>query len=1249
MVDRNITPRAARAARRNQIRALAEMRNFRVRVFVSRLSTAAVLIQRHILQSFNPTVFTLFNAIQRAIRLQPDFQNITIFYEQQGGIVNPVTLLPQFLEDFDVFRERVEQIASPIRGIGSDGFIVGQGEPVFELDTRLFDVRSLRARLLGADVPFPGGPRGGVWEHPKNLGGVWKSSLMEWKYPDAKHTDTVALDGFCVRLLADRIFEYNVQWQSLDAVSRNDWDVFRRHVAHAGKIIKKVDPTYVMVNYQMAFDFLSKIVWSIHRNEIDVLNMSRVIVFPQGNYNGKWKVAVPLELFDHSGRVPYAPNVLPVLFQRNHVDAPILDDNRCLTMHPDMFWVVGCGRNIYIAKARVRTNAVNFTPSPWTPVEDVRISNLGTNWIIGDSSEYMSCKSLLNAQCGLKKHAYVSFDIETAPKDKLHGGDGSFACISCSASWIEHDDLEASDEEFLERVNTLMENNTLDWVGDDCIQGFLTWINGFSDGYDKVTVVTFNGARFDHQLLLAEVLKHHGFQKRNGLGDKYQPKSLHKTRGKFVNFNWLNISLFDLALHIASSLQKAGKSFGVPSRWRKIEGGPEHSEIQDIFARLGHDMWITARGVEYQKLCDYRRYGKNDATCTIILYRQFVHAYRKMDLYNLENTIGAQAYQAFKETLPSVREEIREDLERTHTKEELRELNILGMLPRLTPEEDDMERSNVVAGAVKLPNGPVSLRGKVIESLDVTSQYPTSMIKDADGWFGAGLRDLVERPTLEQCKLNTHVGKFLIDVCQWPVWQRTGHVLFPYKQMGIKKTALNEERPMVLKNHWNPDRNNFDRDHELTPKEEDWVTSAKLTGVLVGNLELRTMIEEGCTVTVHECLIHRNRIAGSVLFAVMEKWEKTKAFEDSRKGTSQYNGALREVAKLLLNSLSGKLMQGWYTETIEIVADKELVKKFDQYSLKRQVPALRNYVESVWFVEVAKRIEDVQEKQYPVEWGKKVYEVSRMRMFNTIYKAAGRAVLYSDTDCAKGETNAFAPARQLLGMTYLPVHPQVLERFPAYGTMPLLPEHGKMFGIFEDEHKDMIKDRPELCIGGIIGKKCFGYSDGTTIKMSCKGMRGDAVWHEDQGMLRQLAEDIRTTKKERNKVEAYIRDHMSDDFVVLGEIDIWEARSDALLHQEVEHEKTLLRLVAEADPDDGVRRMKAVRLFQDIAERVVNEAYAIVFWMDRTTPTATAGMTMIDVAEHFTDIGKIVPRYGIKKVSRQNASLGAEWVDGHYD
>lgn len=1197
----------------------------------------------------NPSLEVMYAAVSRFQQNNPTLFNIAYAYLSQGREYWSTVGL-RHLNSFEDFQTEIARQLGQLPGQPGSGTLILDDDP----DEMFVDATKFEAyvelpgiRLRQFPGPGPYGPRGGAWEHPKGLGGLYASVAM-----DAEPHSPV--DTFCVRRLADSLLrEHPVhawRWEAMTDAGRNDWEVFTQTMHEIGRDVVRVDPCHIVIPYlpvaNLAFELLDELMQHnvTHANNLGLVLQQRKNEYPI--------MYIPLELLPFlQTQGPFSEVEFPVLYQSQHVDLPVLDENRNLVVAPGEFYVrltptVKNERKVEVMliKPALRKNSSaerhpSFRTKPLSsPLDD----NVSRGWKYGPGQFYDSSHNLISLEGD--KEMFVSFDVETGVVSERHGGRNAFEPFSASWCWIDNEDMGCPDWEFEQKLPDYKEVRTFDSVGKDCVFDFLAWIEAQAPKYKKITVVTVNGAKFDHEFLLDAVMR----RANHATAEGNKPKNLHLTNNKMVAFTWGKATVFDLNLHIPASLSKMGKDFAIPQDWRKIDDGPEHTVIQDLFARFGFDMWTSEELNEFERgdLNDYRAYGLNDARATILIYRKYVRALQSVGMSKVEQTIGAQAMKAFKASLPHIKEQMLPQMLATHTKEELAQLTVMnGLLPALSIEEMEEERRNVVAGAVKLPQGPVVIAGNAVESYDVASQYPTSMTVDSDGWYGCGLRDVVEHEDgsflrVDECKLDTHVGKFRIDVDQSDLFCRTGHVVIPFKEMGVKKSAMGEEVPVGLKNHWNMDNYQGKYD-DMSPKLRDWYERGILTDVLVDNLELKMLLEQQCDVRIKKAWIYRCAIPGWMLFEVEHSWIAAKSAQDAMKGTPEYNEALRNTLKLLANAMSGKTMQGNYLETFELVREQELMKKFRAYEEKGFGVTLRMAAEGMWFLQVNKLKAHVMDKQYPIEWGKKIYSVSRMRILRTTYLPLGRDMLYGDTDCVKAYRRVFeARIKPLLKAQRVPAHPKAIERDPAYNEISMFyepgDEHDKRIGQFEDEHDGMQKEDESAWRGAIAAKKMFALTDGNKIKISAKGMRSTSRYMaEDQGAA--VALYMRMGRLNMNRLgKALASMPPNVDPRALRE----EYAAALLRYEQYQRELQSFYEDYEAAPIKA-RQMDFVHKLEELVEGRTRTIYGVTMSFNRIRNFARAGTSMEDVYDNHVENCRIVPVYAVKKITLPTADYGA--------
>jgi len=1308
-----MNPRDIRALRRNQLRAVnaaGEDMNF-VRFTSTRdveYTTPNIEVRNVRLLGPVNDLRSMYSGLRRVLARWPNVFNFVYFVLLPDGRRRHLTLTAPALTNLQVFRAVIQDHLG-MGGAAMSASLQNDLEAGEERDEshvvkNQFIVKIDRDPGGAARQPRMPirnlGPRGGGWQGGKSS--VWKSVTEQ-------EEEVVSDDGLCVRRIADKL-NLGPTWEALSDSKRNDWNCLNDHVASNLASFVKVDPTRVHIplaelvkTYETAQDMFAS-------GRVAELNAVKALFWPAKPGMSSEMFALPLTAI-HAAVAPEGPfdaDEIPILFQDDHVELADLTPDRRLIPNPDVYVKIWRGRNnknerwnlqvsVGVAKYSEKSAEVNArtgrAPMPlWGPlpstVDETTPSNVGLGWSLTKASEILSQFHLVSEE---KKNAFVSWDIETVPMaDGVSSHDG-FVPISCSWAWFTEDENSLDDRRFTEpMMKRLMkrapEGRVNDAIGVGCIREFIEWLAEFCTAYRTVKIVTFNGARFDHQFLLTAMLEYAQDKAKLGTywGKMATPSQIHFPRGKLVNFKFKNCDLLDLALHFTTtSLASMGKDFKVPLAYQKIDAGPTHSTIQDIFDRHGSDAWTITEGWEtlevdnglharagldfispdgidipaggmdpdVRDLLEYRAYGLNDARVTLLLCRKVHVLYALLGMTTVHQTVGAQSFSAFKKGLATVRAGLLPQLKATHSEVQIKkELTVVGLLPLWGLEDARLRAENVVAGAVKLPTGPRMLRGVVLDSWDVTSQYPDSMLFNPDSWYPIGVPTVYGEGYDARAffDFNSKVGEFLVTVNQTPMWEAYGHVVRPYKQMGIKRTAIGEEVPICLKNHWNVGPEGFPPDHDwdVEFKDSQWATYGILHKVLIGNLELKMMLDLGLEPYIHKAWVYPLRISGAKLFTCVAKWVRGKTEQDILKGSPQYNPVLRQGYKTLLNSLSGKVQQGAYTESTELVADAEIMHMVAKNKQMGRQVSFRSAVPGVWFVEVAKTMESALAKQYPNVWGAKIYEISRMTMLRQVYLPAGRLVLYSDTDAAKMDRAHTAAIRQHFMDTALVVHPDALVEFPEYAGLRLMaPTDGgiKRFGQFEDEHASMNKNDPGACRGAIIAKKCFAYTDGVQLKISCKGVGMRALWFEDPEEGRVLADKIRDVQNTFNKAskEVYRLEELGE-----AQSYDWYEASDAQAWAGVEMHNLQRDMQTRYEDFDAVsvheRRMRFVMLAEKLVLGEIYAAYVLVQWFDRQTFWADRGTSMVDVGNRFRREMRVVLRCGVKKVTLTGADRPAE-------
>ena len=1097
-------------------------------------------------------LMAFFEAIQRTLRIR-EYDLMTTQVEVRflvGEQVVPRTFRGvRFAEGADAFNEfflfvNNQLQLNPTR-IGSDPLIGWNQEEdaAIQLDTTFFGLTSVNLQVLDAEGLInapPRGPRSNVFTHPSNpdLPHVWYGVVEEHYHRTHGSEGLPPDDGLCVvraagvymrsqRAALDLFVNGTTTGEDSSEWFATHWTKFVDLVEHEwGMTLLLLDPFKIGVNIQRLYTGGQKealrtcreggFTGTEHHGYCGLLPLHTVLE-PGHRLNGPFDGVS----YDAQG-IPQvvAGGTLPILFQHGHVDVPLFNpDTGMLRPIPDQLWYktqklnVAKGTPCIVVKRPKQRSRVDrlldplmLSPNPLLPDDDDHppaiVSNVDNRFTV--STPYLKAPAMDVMYLGHGKTLIMAFDYETCMDPA--SAETPNVPILLTVAYADEQALLATDrsqEEQDEWYAGVYDRQTRVFYNKNGNREFLKWLmtDPMFDAYDDIRLVSFNGARFDNYLLLMGVAQ---LAQQEAAFDPVLT-NLHQSGSKIFDFKFLagKASLFDLALHCPGSLKKTAKSFGVPERYRKIEEHVTFCEVQAAYAEFGEDVWT--RGPEPIRE-GFVEYGRMDSMCTLLLYRNFRNAQLELNMGDLKPTIAQQAMADFRPRTKNLAKQMGADrgsaFGAAHTVMELKQLKIMGFLPKLPTALYLEMRHNLVAGAVKLPKGPHVIRGQELMSLDETSQYPTSMLIMANSWFPAGLLELL--PEGQEPRRDRE-GWYVVNVSQKQVWEQFGHVIHPYKQMGETRNNVGEKIKIPLANHWEPNV-----DDPAQP--ESWSRDVVLEEVGVMSATYWTMVDFGCPLQVVRAWEWRSRVRGCDLFTGIKVWMDKKNAIDQQP-PAQRNNALREMCKLLMNSLSGKMCQKPYTDATHLAEKYMFYKDLERVRARSaaqtnggpmSLSIVGNLVGKYILYETHISLDQAIQKsnQYPLPWGMKIYDLSRMRMFRTVYAHANKAVLYSDTDSAKGLRADFGPLIEHLWQGRLDVAPEILRENPGYAQWPLYDDSGavapKAFGRYENEMEGMATNSPNA-LWVAVCKKTWAYWDGVNApKIGTKGIRKSDVWFRDK-------------------------------------------------------------------------------------------------------------------------------------------------------
>lgn len=130
----------------------------------------------------------------------------------------------------------------------------------------------------------------------------------------------------------------------------------------------------------------------------------------------------------------------------------------------------------------------------------------------------------------------------------------------------------------------------------------------------------------------------------------------------------------------------------------------------------------------------------------------------------------------------------------------------------------------------------------------------------------------------------------------------------------------------------------------------------------------------------------------------MEELYKTKRAQDEwkTKGDSRYNPSLRNIVKLLMNSLSGKMVERTHTTHVALVQTKAQLQRFLAQVKEDTIQEIHSSTRSLTYLKGDLKDENVK-RNVPIVWGILIYEYSRAHMYRDLYSKV-EGLIATETD-----------------------------------------------------------------------------------------------------------------------------------------------------------------------------------------------------------------------------------------------------------
>lgn len=664
---------------------------------------------------------------------------------------------------------------------------------------------------------------------------------------------------------------------------------------------------------------------------------------------------------------------------------------------------------------------------------------------------------------------YIFFDIET-----IFDFDSDNELQPYSIAWFEcRQDLKIMFNK--KNINKYLEKTNI-VTGDDCMEKFVDWIE--ENDIDEMgrpiryTLIGFNNSRFDNFPLLKQTIESDIF-----------------TNVLFVQNSILKMVfcrrhvVFDLCRFVSSSLKAACDSFKV---YPKKLDGFSHFLPQDAFDEGYWDglyQWIDDNIVLLTK------YNKYDVLATANLFYVVRASYYKITKADILDytTLAGLSYDNFLKSIIYYGESFVKNGQIRRKREYKFDIRA----PDLE-WVDKIIRSATIGGHCEKFKKNFDIF-ETIRCVDVKSLYPFIM-------------------------LNFY----------FPIGDFTFTKIYNPHKLGIYRVVIKKQ----------PDK-------KIIPKRDDnglnWQYDGKFEAVLT-SVDIECIFRHGGKVEFIplnddvDCIgFYWEESSKEIFKNYFEpiKNEKTKQdilkkeIDDSKKIgeeiTNDYNPALRNISKLLLNSLSGKTIQRNFDTTVEMVKNDKEHKHFENKVKNNtvEIKMMRNEYYLLYGELKEDRVYN-KNKAKPSYLGVFIYAHARAYMYDLIY--SNYDVTYTDTDSAIIRNYDFNNFKN----KFIQKKDAGAHEFYCLSDKRGIPTMGGEFGQFEEELDSTNKKFESY----ILAKKMYAVEmklvDGNICPLSKYRLKGInlskdiLISKEQHDEIKNLEPSIETNKKLYSMFKTYL-------------------------------------------------------------------------------------------------------------------------------
>lgn len=836
---------------------------------------------------------------------------------------------------------------------------------------------------------------------------------------------------------------------------------------------------------------------------------------------------------------------------------------------------------------------------------------------------------------------YVFFDYETIVE---WTNSNCMEAYSLSWFWITHEEMTIlSTEKGASYENVVKQ--TLDnkerchnYVGFDCNDTFIDWVIKFQHGR-ILKFVSYNGANFDNFILFSAITDYKLLHKENNT-IQYSAGDVQYNGNQLLNFKFNGRhSMYDLRKHLSGSLKSNCDGFKVPKQYSKQE--IDHNKIQMKYNKCVADAIIDAnitnpieidiaKRIQGQKTFielmkedeKLESYNNNDVLSLCVLFYKYYKALNDIKGFDF---LSGEKFVDFR-TIGSI----------IKKKFDLHCVDKKIKLPLLSAQQYSDTQQYKIAGRCDMFNGTQHINDEIV-SLDVCSLYPYVMmalncyypcgeVKDAGKYYTPDDKIGFWYCDIDQSILKKHN---LPNVYA----EKTGSENLWESEAILKDYLISNITIELLKKY----------EKELSKKDGK---QYKLVNVK-NSIQIKD--ENGVVVATKKSYYFTDKMKSIKMFEFMAQLMKAKNDQDIAEGTEIYNPALRGTLKLLMNALSGKVIQGLFCDKISLLDNLD---DYEKIRSKYDVNTINQIGDKI-FVSYKVELEECIKRQSPIYLGCLIYEYARTYMYEKMLAPVGLdKCLYQDTDCLKFRKCDMINWMAKCGNEPVPHWKEIEEYDVRYGKNPILDKdnkiigfqqhplyspHSKVFGSFENELKEN-----NLFI--LLQKKFWlvaNVKDGETtyIKTRYKGVNPRSIYLQGVEPFLTEMKDVKykLIDGKKYKLKKHDIDIPAEQTITQTEMSIKDDYEDKDIFNWCMIDGNASKAEIGSDYDKGQSKPEkrgALKNQIQFFERIYNngEAYVLCNNLRRVVKNSLRGVGVNEADRHNNNANTIQLKYLVKKI-----------------